>query len=66
MPTHERFGLDDCNDVEDRGEPSIELNEKPTISVRKSDATAQLALQHSQLLSERCILGFKPALGLEW
>ena len=29
------------------------------------DATTQLALQHNQLMAERRILGFKPALRLE-
>jgi len=36
------------------------------IAVREVDATAHLALQHDQLMSERGILCFKPALRLEW
>jgi site-specific recombinase XerC len=34
--------------------------------IREVDATAHLALQHDQLMSERGILCFKPALRLEW
>ena len=34
-------------------------------AVREGDATAHLALQHDQLMSERGILCFKPALRLE-
>jgi hypothetical protein len=40
------------------------LAEQP-IAVREGDATAHLALQHDQLMSEPGILCFKPALRLE-
>ena len=60
------FRLDDRDDVEDRGKPSILLDEEPVIAVREPHAAAHLALQHDQLLSERRVLGFKPALRLEW
>jgi hypothetical protein len=40
------------------------LAEQP-IAVREGDATAHLTLQHDQLMSERGILCFKPALRLE-
>ena len=36
------------------------------IAVRKPDSAVHLAPQHDQLISERRILGFKPALRLEW
>jgi hypothetical protein len=36
------------------------------IAVRKPDSAVHLAPQHDQLMSERRILGFKPALRLEW
>jgi hypothetical protein len=38
---------------------------KQTIAVGELDAAAHLALQHGQLVSERGILCFKSALGLE-
>ena len=52
MPTHERFGLDDRDGVEDRGKPSIQLDEEPAIAVRQLDPAPQLAPQHGQLTSE--------------
>ena len=66
MPTDERFGLNDCDDIQDRGEPSIQLDEEPAIAVRQPDATVQLTPQHDQLFSERRVLGFKSALRFEW
>ena len=35
MPTHESLGLDDRDDLEDRREPSIELDEEEAVAVRK-------------------------------
>src|ERR1700737_4016815 len=35
MPTHEGVGPDDCEDLKDRREPTIKLNEDPAIVVRK-------------------------------
>jgi hypothetical protein len=42
------------------------LDKEPAIAVRKPDSAVHLAPQHDHLMSERRILGFKPALRLEW
>ena len=51
--------------VKDRWKPTIQLHKEQAIAVREGDATAHLALQHDQLMSERGILCFKPDLRLE-
>jgi len=56
MPTHERLGPDDREDLQDRWRPSIQLDEEPAIIVREPDATMQLTPQNNQLMSERRIL----------
>src|SRR5208282_6539745 len=66
MPTHQRLRTDDGEDVQDRREPSVELDEKPTVGVRQPGPTLHLAPQNNQLLPERCILRLKSALRLEW
>src|SRR5271169_4318142 len=66
MPTHQRLRTDDGEDVQDRREPSVELDEKPTVGVRQPRPTLHLAPQNNQLLPERCILRLKSALRLEW
>src|SRR5260370_10179892 len=66
MPTHEGVGPDDCEDLQDRREPTIKLNEEPAIVVRKLGPAPRLAAQDDQLMSERRILRLKPALRLEW
>ena len=35
MPTHERLGTDDREDLQDRRKPSIQLDKEPAIVVRK-------------------------------
>jgi hypothetical protein len=65
MPAHEGLGPDDRNGLEDRRKPTIQLDEEQTIAVGELDAAAHFALQHGQLVSERGILCFKSALGLE-
>jgi hypothetical protein len=65
MPTHERLGPDDREDLQDRWKPAIQLNEEPAIIVREPDATMQPPPQHNQLMSMRRILCFKSALRLE-
>jgi hypothetical protein len=42
-----------------RRKPTIQLDEEQAIAVREVDATAHLALQHDQLMSERGILCFQ-------
>ena len=66
MPTHQRLGADDCENLKDRWEPAIEMDEEPPIAVRKLGPPLQLASQDDQLMSERRILRLKPALRLEW
>ena len=66
MPTHHRLGADDCEDLKDRWEPAIEMDEEPPIAIRKLGPPLQLASQDDQLMSERRILRLKPALRLEW
>src|SRR5271165_3553329 len=66
MPTHQRLRTDDGEDVQDRREPSVELDEKPTVGVRQPRPALHLAPQYDQLLPERCILRLKSALRLEW
>ena len=66
MPTHERLGTDDREDLQDRRKPSIQLDKEPAIVVREPDPALHLPPQNDQLMSERRILCFKPALRLEW
>src|SRR5712675_1030611 len=61
MPAHQRLGPDDCDGFEDRRKPSIQQDEEQAIAAREFDATADLALQRDQLMSERSILRFKSA-----
>ena len=35
MPTHQRLGTDDREDLQDRREPSVQLDKKPAIVVRQ-------------------------------
>src|SRR5262249_53759833 len=66
VPAHERLGPDDCESLQDRWKPVIQLNEEPTIKVREPNATTPPAPQDNQLMSQRRILGFKPQLRPEW
>src|SRR5262249_25541539 len=65
MPAHQRLGPDDRDHLEDRRKPAIQLDEEQAIAVRELDPTADLPLQHNQLLPERGILGLKSAPGFE-
>src|SRR5260370_4782002 len=66
MPTNQRLGTDDREDLQDRWKPAIQLDQEPAIAVCEFDAPAQLAPQNDQLMSERGIFGLKPDLRLEW
>jgi len=66
VPTHQRLGLDDCENLQDRRIPPIQLDKKPTIVVRQPWPTAHLAPQNDQLMSKHRVLCFKPQLRLEW
>ena len=65
MRAYQRLGTDDRHDLEDRWEPTIELDEEQAIAAAKLDAALQLTSQHDELLPQRRILGFKPALRRE-
>jgi hypothetical protein len=60
-PTHERLGLNDRKNIQDRRKPSIQLDEEPPIAIRQSDLAAHIAPQYEQLVAEHHILSFKPA-----
>jgi hypothetical protein len=66
MPTHERLGSDDRKNLQNRREPSIQLDKEPAIAVREPEPPLHLTPQDDQLMSERRILCFKPALRLAW
>jgi hypothetical protein len=64
MPAHERLGTDHGDDPEHRRKPSIQLDKDQAIGVAEADTPCHLSPQHNQLISERRILCFKPALRL--
>jgi hypothetical protein len=51
VPTHQRLGTDDRENLQDRRKPPIQLNKEPTIVVRQPWPTAHLAPQNDQLWS---------------
>jgi hypothetical protein len=65
MPTHERLGPDDREDLQDRWKPPIQLNEEPAIMVREPDATMPPP-QNNQLMPKYRVLSLEPCLRLEW
>jgi len=65
VPAHQGLGADDRDGLEDRRKPSIQLDQEQPIAVREPDAATHLAPQYNQLMTERCILCLKSALGLE-
>src|SRR5580704_2240899 len=66
MPTHECLGPDDCENLQDKRKPAIQLDKEPAIIVREPDATMQPTPQDNQLMSKHRVLSFKPQLRLEW
>src|SRR6266849_8909035 len=66
VPTHESLGPDDCENLQDRRKPAIQLDKEPAIMVREPDATRQPTPHDIQLMSKRRVLSFKPQLRLEW
>jgi hypothetical protein len=66
MPTYQRFGSNNQENLQDRRKPAIELNEEPAVVVRETSPALQLTPQDRQLMSERGILSLKPDLRLEW
>src|SRR3984893_5311780 len=66
MPTHECLGPDDCENLQDKRKPAIQLDKEPAIIVREPDATRQPTPHDIQLMSKHRVLSFKPQLRLEW
>src|SRR5450631_3519852 len=66
VPTHECLRPDDCENLQDRRKPAIQLDKEPAIMVREPDATRQPTLQDNQLMSKQRVLSLKPQLRLEW
>src|SRR6202011_120749 len=66
MPTNERLGPDDREDLQDRRNPAVQLDKEPAVMVRKPDATMEPAPQDIQLMSKHRVLSFKPYRRLEW
>src|SRR5712672_4178385 len=66
VPTHERLGLDDCENLQDCWKPAKQLDKEPAITVREPDATMQPAPQDIQLMSKHRVLSLEPQLRLEW
>src|SRR5450631_4605389 len=60
------LGPDDCENLQDRKKPAIELDKEPAIMVREPDATRQPTPHDIQLMSKHRVLSFKPQLRLEW
>ena len=50
MPTHQRLGTDDREDLQDRWKPAIHLDKEPAIVVREPGSAAP---QNDQLMSKR-------------
>src|ERR1017187_7581599 len=65
MPTHEGIRPDDCEDLQDRRDPSIQLDKEPVVVVCEPNAAVHLTPQNDQLMPEHRVLGFTPALRLE-
>jgi hypothetical protein len=61
MPPQQRLGLNDCDDLQNRGKPSIQLDKEPAIIVREPNTP-----QNHQLMSEYCVLSLEPDPRLEW
>jgi hypothetical protein len=66
MPTHERLGPDDREDLQDPRNPAVQLDKEPAIIIRKPDATMEPAPQDNQLMSKHRVFSLKPQLRLEW
>src|SRR6202040_729397 len=58
VPTQERLGPDDGEDLQDRWKPPIQLDKEPAIMVGEPDATMQPAPHDNQLMSKHRVLGF--------
>jgi hypothetical protein len=66
MPTQKGLRSDDCDGIENRWKPSVQLDEEQAVSVAEVNTTTHLLPQYDQLMSQRHILRLKSALRLEW
>src|SRR5450631_4019032 len=66
VPTHECLRPDDCENLQDRRKPAIELDQEPAIMVREPDATMQPTPHDNQLMPKQRVLSLKSQLRLEW
>src|SRR5438309_3267998 len=57
MPTNERLGTDDRDDLQNRRKPSIQLDKEYAIAVRMPDAPMQYKAQLNHLVQYRSIFG---------
>src|SRR6266403_3159134 len=62
VPTYERLGPDDCENLQDCWKPAIQLDKEQAIMVREPDATMRPAPQDKQLMSKHRVRSFKPQL----
>src|SRR3954451_15959831 len=65
MPTHQRLGPDNRENLQDRRKPAIQPHKEPAIAVCESNTATQLAPLNNQLMSKHRVLSFKPRLRLE-
>jgi hypothetical protein len=59
MPTDQRLGPDNRENLQDRRKPAIQLDKEPAIAVCESNTATQLAPQNNQLMSKHRVLSFK-------
>ena len=65
MPTNQRLGPNDVNDLENGREPAIQLDEEKAVAIGRPNAAPALPLQHDQLLPQRRDLSLeRPAFDL--
>src|SRR5512133_840499 len=64
MPTNQRLGPNDVNDLENGREPAIQLDEEKAVAIGQPNPAPALPLQHDQLLPQRRDLSLEPRLRL--
>ena len=65
LPPHQRLGLNDRDELQNRRKPSVQLDKEPAIIVCEPDAATHPAPQDHQLMSKHRVLSLKPQLRLE-
>src|SRR6202035_4032310 len=66
VPTHERLGPDDCENLQDRRKPAIQLDKERAIMVRGAPAPSPPTRPDNHLRSKHGFFSRKPQLRLEW